>query len=90
MNFHFEMTTNLVPGMIVQITKVSPKSFWLYKSLVKKFPLITCACKWKRGILATVDSIYENGTVILIQKNEPSIIGVCYHTDVEPVYEQLC
>ena len=78
---------DLTPGMIVRVSRFSQKSFLLYKSMKKKFPMITCACRWKNSILAVVDSIYENGIIILTQKDNPNVIGVCYYTDIESVYE---
>jgi hypothetical protein len=78
-----------IPGMIVEITGMSKKSYWLYRAYSQKVPGITCACKWKKGTLAIVDHFYEDGSVIITQKENPKIIGITYYSDIAPYYEEL-
>lgn len=73
--------------MIVEVTGVSKKSYWIYRALANKGEKVTCFCKWQHGSLGVVDSIFSDGTVILKKRGYESIIGVGYYGDLTPYYE---
>jgi len=77
----------LVPGMVVEVTGISKKSFWIFRAVESKGMKVTCFCRWKRGTLGVIDSVYEDGTTIITMKSCPEVIGVGYSGDLTPYYE---
>ena len=75
------------PGEVVEVTGNSKKSYWLYRAFQARVPYLTCACQWKRGTLAIVDSSYDNGSVIIKERGNPSKVGIAYYGDLTPYYE---
>jgi hypothetical protein len=76
----------LVPGMVVEVYRVSPRSFWTYRNYQNKGAQVTCYCKWGHK-LGVIDSIFGD-TVILRQKEAPSVIGIGWIGDIRPYYEE--
>jgi hypothetical protein len=78
----------LTPGMIVEVSHISKKSFWLARMYQERGMRVGCVCRWKRGTLGVVDSVYSDGTVIVTKRGDPTIVAVGYSGDLEPYYEE--
>jgi len=78
----------LVPGMVVEVTGISKKSFWIHRVYESRGMRVGCFCRWKRGTLAVVDSTFDDGTAIIAKRSDPTVIGVGYSGDLTPYFEE--
>lgn len=53
----------LKPGDFVKIDKLSPASYYLYKDLKRKSPLLECPCHFRAAQLEVVEH-YDNDALI--------------------------